>query len=109
MEIQYFYASGNTSGGVCDECQDNTEGVHCEFCMESFYKDPQKDLNDPDVCLPCDCNLDGTIPIGDTGDTSCASMVDEGEVPGQCNCKTHVGGRQCDHCAPGALNSCLKF
>lgn len=105
MKMHYLQASGNTSGGVCDDCQHNTEGVHCEFCMESFYKDPEKDLNHEEVCLPCDCNLDGT----EWGDTSCASMIEEGsdEVAGQCNCKTHVGGRQCDHCAPGVLNSDL--
>ena len=108
MRLHYLQASGNTSGGVCDECQHNTEGIHCQFCLESFYKDPEKELNHPDVCLPCNCNLDGTVRFGDTGDTSCASMVEEGEVAGQCNCKTHVGGRQCDRCAPGVLNSCEK-
>ena len=77
--------------------------------MESFYKDPEKDLNDPEVCLPCDCNLDGTIPFGDTGDTSCVSIPEEGEIPGQCNCKTHVAGRQCDHCAPGWLVVCQRL
>ena len=77
--------------------------------MESFYKDPEKDLNDPEVCLPCDCNLDGTIPFGDTGDTSCVSIPEEGEIPGQCNCKTHVAGRQCDHCAPGWLSVCQRL
>lgn len=45
-----YLASGNVSGGVCDRCQHNTAGHHCELCRPFFYRDPTKDLQDPDVC-----------------------------------------------------------
>ena len=66
--------------------------------MESFYKDPEKDMKDPDICIACNCDTDGTQYELDT----CTSEDDEsGTVAGQCECKTNVGGLQCDHCAAG--------
>lgn len=45
-----YQASNNVSGGVCDDCQHNTMGVHCELCRPSFYRDPGRRLDDPYVC-----------------------------------------------------------
>lgn len=45
-----YLATRNTSGGVCDECQHNTMGHHCQFCKPFYYKDPTKDTRDPNVC-----------------------------------------------------------
>ncbi len=42
--------SGRVSGGVCDDCQHNTQGQHCEECIPFFYKDPQEDVQSPYVC-----------------------------------------------------------
>ena len=44
-----FAASGNRTGGVCDDCQHNTEGRNCEYCIEGFYQNTTA-LDDPDVC-----------------------------------------------------------
>ena len=52
-----FVYSGNVTGGVCENCTHNTEGVKCESCIEGFYQDPavvdangELDLNSPDIC-----------------------------------------------------------
>lgn len=46
-----YLATGNVSGGVCDDCQHNTMGHHCEICKPFYYKDPVKDIRDPRVCI----------------------------------------------------------
>ena len=47
----YVYAStGNVSGGICENCTHNTEGLKCEFCKEGYYRDPVLELNHPEVC-----------------------------------------------------------
>lgn len=125
-----FAASGNRTGGVCDNCQHNTEGRNCEFCIEGYYQsnvtsltDPR--LDDPDVCqrkyctlfwmwrfslwfsniLACDCEPDGTIDGG-----ICDGYTDEDEetVAGQCHCKENVGGPRCDRCKNGYWNFTLE-
>ena len=46
-----FEASGRVSGGVCDDCQDNTMGQNCEMCKNYFYQDPSKQIWDREACL----------------------------------------------------------
>ena len=47
----YLYeATGNRTGGVCENCMHNTEGTHCESCLEGFYQDPALDIKDPEIC-----------------------------------------------------------
>jgi len=49
---QYVYAAtGNVSGGFCQNCTHNTEGRMCELCKIGFYRDESKPLEDPSVCL----------------------------------------------------------
>lgn len=48
---KYVYErSGRVSGGVCDNCQHNTQGQHCQECIPFFYRDPQEDIRSPYVC-----------------------------------------------------------
>ena len=46
-----YLATGNVSGGVCDDCQHNTMGRNCEMCKPFYYKDSTKDIRDPRVCV----------------------------------------------------------
>lgn len=93
--------SGRVSGGVCDNCEHNTQGQHCEQCVPFFYRDPNEDLQSPYVCKACDCD-----PIGSLDDGICDSTTDvESEIgAGACRCKTHVKGRRCDICREGYWN-----
>lgn len=120
-----YLASGNVSGGVCDDCQHNTMGAACDLCKPFYYQDPLKDIRDPQVCsgelgctggvvqsglvgtqtqvqaccVPaCDCDPDGSQDGG-----TCDSHTDSalGLVAGRCRCKLNVGGARCDRCKTG--------
>ena len=96
-----YEKSGRISGGVCDSCQHNTQGQHCEQCSAFFYRDPHEDIQSPYVCKPCDCDPRGSLDEG-----ICDSISDEanGVEAGACHCKSHVKGRRCDYCKEGFWN-----
>jgi laminin, beta 1 len=93
--------SGKVSGGVCDNCEHNTQGQHCEQCKPFFYRDPNESIQSPYACVPCDCD-----PIGSLDDGICDSVSDPetNSEPGACHCKKYVKGRRCDHCTEGYWN-----
>ncbi|NXD26373.1 LAMB4 protein, partial [Spelaeornis formosus] len=95
FDLAVYQASGGVSGGVCEDCQDNTTGQHCDKCRPSFYQDPLKVISDPRACLPCDCDPEGTLQEG-----VCESRTDAalGTVAGRCPCKENVEGTRCDKC-----------
>lgn len=37
-------------GGICQNCQHNTEGVNCNKCKATFYRPHEKHWNETDVC-----------------------------------------------------------
>jgi len=82
------------SGGVC-ACQHNTTGQHCDQCLPQFYRPADRRVDDPEPCLPCNCNPDGSV----TAD--CAQTDAGGVVPGSCACKANVQGPKCDECRLG--------
>ncbi|XP_058895005.1 usherin [Kogia breviceps] len=81
-------------GGVCDDCEHNTTGKNCELCKDYFFRQLGADPSAIDVCKPCDCDKVGT--------RNNSFLCDQ--IGGQCNCKRHVSGRQCNQCQNGFYN-----
>ncbi|XP_042326667.1 laminin subunit beta-4 isoform X5 [Sceloporus undulatus] len=92
-----YLSNNRISGGVCEDCQHNTVGQHCDQCKLFFYRDPQKAISDPHACISCDCDPEGTMYNG-----LCESHTDPalGTIAGRCRCKENIEGVHCDKCKP---------
>ncbi|XP_053322196.1 laminin subunit alpha-3 [Spea bombifrons] len=86
-----------SGGGVCINCQHNTDGVNCEKCAVGYYRPYGVPKEAPDGCIPCSCNPDQS------------DGCEEGS--GRCYCKINFSGRNCEKCAEGYYNfpDCLRI
>ncbi|ODM92460.1 Laminin subunit alpha [Orchesella cincta] len=75
-------------GGVCSNCQDNTEGINCHMCKSGYFRPYGKDPRARDVCQPCQCDY-----FFATGNCEVGS--------GRCECKKEFQPPNCDSCSQG--------
>ncbi|XP_066443017.1 laminin subunit alpha-5 [Eleutherodactylus coqui] len=78
-------------GGVCLECQHNTDGVNCERCRSGYYKSPDHPTDSPYTCQLCVCDsefMSGTCE----------------DLTGRCYCKPNYTGEDCRACADGYVD-----
>uniref|UniRef100_A0A671KB74 Laminin subunit alpha-2-like n=1 Tax=Sinocyclocheilus anshuiensis TaxID=1608454 RepID=A0A671KB74_9TELE len=71
--------------GACLLCREGYGGPDCERCADEYFGDALIAKN----CQACQCHTNGSL-----------SEVCHQET-GQCQCRQHVVGRQCDECMSG--------
>ncbi|XP_073463613.1 laminin subunit alpha-5 isoform X3 [Aquarana catesbeiana] len=87
MNLQGQYIGG----GVCLDCQHNTDGVNCERCRQGYYKSPDHPTDSPYTCQRCACEseyMSGTCE----------------DLTGRCYCKPNFTGENCASCAEGYMD-----
>ncbi|XP_058808805.1 multiple epidermal growth factor-like domains protein 8 isoform X2 [Phymastichus coffea] len=82
----YNHSTCSFGPGVCDECQDWTEGHYCDVCKAGSYGNATTSLG----CQKCDCNEHGDVELG-----TCDPQT------GTCFCKDNTEGDRCELCKKG--------
>ncbi|XP_072320975.1 usherin [Eucyclogobius newberryi] len=88
--------NGTVTGTICDPhtgqcvCKDNVFDLRCDTCKPGYHT---LDHRNSFGCLPCVCDMNGTLP-GATCDI----------YTGQCPCREGVEGAQCNNCAYNYYN-----
>lgn len=75
--------------------QKHVKGRHCDSCRPGYHTlEHRNSLG----CLPCACDISGTVPEG-----ACDMWT------GQCPCREGVEGAQCTNCAHNYYNRSLDL
>ncbi|XP_061670381.1 usherin isoform X4 [Syngnathoides biaculeatus] len=88
---------GTVPGTDCDPqtgrcvCKEYVEGHLCDSCRHGYHT---LELRNSLGCLPCACDVNGTVPDG-----ICDMQT------GQCPCREGVEGMQCTNCGPNYFNT----
>ncbi|XP_058709558.1 multiple epidermal growth factor-like domains protein 9 isoform X2 [Poecile atricapillus] len=83
----------DNSTGTCLDCQENTEGKHCELCKEGFYRSTYPAHG----CQHCPCSI-----VASTG----TCHIQPGESVPRCDkCRPGYTGLNCNQCDKGYYNS----
>ncbi len=79
--------------GECINCAENTDGVHCEICLDGYYGDPTLEANIP--CKACPC------PNTKASGHSFAERCELDPVNNEpvCHCEPEYAGLRCSECA----------
>ncbi|XP_037620786.1 laminin subunit beta-3-like isoform X1 [Sebastes umbrosus] len=85
-----YEASGQRSGGVCENCLHHTTGPKCDQCAQGYQPNPNSRMDRSDACIRCICSAEGTVNEGRCDD-----------ITGSCRCKVNVKGPRCDRCKTG--------
>ncbi|KAM6083233.1 laminin subunit alpha-2 isoform 2-T2 [Chlamydotis macqueenii] len=82
---------------ICQNCQHNTAGHHCERCALGFYGIVQ---GSPDDCQPCAC------PLSISNNNFSPSCVAEGPGDYRCTaCPPGYEGQYCERCSSGYVGN----
>ncbi|XP_073496774.1 netrin-G2 [Phyllobates terribilis] len=73
---------------TCVSCKHNTRGQHCQHCRLGFYRNVSAELEDENVCIPCNCNQHG-------------SEHERCNETGDCVCRPGATGTKCEECLLG--------
>ncbi|EDV27980.1 uncharacterized protein TRIADDRAFT_53080 [Trichoplax adhaerens] len=73
-----YKLSGGKSGGVCRDCNHNTDGRYCNYCKEGYYRDQTQPIHSRKACKPCACDQ-----YGSRGRVC-------NQTTGQCTCKEEI-------------------
>uniref|UniRef100_A0A665URZ3 Basement membrane-specific heparan sulfate proteoglycan core protein n=1 Tax=Echeneis naucrates TaxID=173247 RepID=A0A665URZ3_ECHNA len=96
-------------GGVCVDCRANTAGINCQTCVPGYYRPAEVSAEEETPCIPCSCDLRGSVSQVCVADSSLASPSTS-QPAGSCRCKEGFGGLRCDRCAVGYMGfpSCQR-